>query len=51
MPVSADEGVGKVLVADGLNVLDVNDFAESAGVNDFFNGGIVGRVSEYYPAS
>lgn len=46
MPVSADKGVGKVLVADWLDVLDVDDLAEGTRVDDLFDGRIVRRIPE-----
>ena len=51
MPVAADEGVSEVLVANGLDVLDVDDLSQGAGVYDLLDGGVVGRIPKDCSAS
>ena len=46
MPVSADKGVGEVLVADGLDVLNVDNLAEGTRVDDLLDGRVVRRIPE-----
>lgn len=46
MPVSAHVRVRKVLVADGLNVLDVDDFAEGTRVDDVLDSAIIWRIAK-----
>ncbi len=46
VPVSAHVRVRKVLVPDGLDVLDVDDFAERARVNNILDGAVVWRIAE-----
>lgn len=46
VPIAAHIRVRKVLVADGLNVLNIDDFAESARVDDVLDSAIIRRVAK-----
>lgn len=48
VPVSAHVRVRKVLVPDGLDVLNVDDFAKGARVNDILDGAVVWRIAENF---
>lgn len=50
VPVAAHKRVGKVLVSNGLNVLDVDYLAERPGVDDLLDGGVVWRVAKHCQA-